>query len=156
MAQSLQKVEASYRGIVEDLSDLICRYRPDGRLTFVNTAYARFFGKGRNELAGQIFPPHAAGLLPRAKDGAVLAVAAFEQEMVNAQGGRLWIAWTNRAIADVDGESSNIRRSATISRRAGRPRTPSAGRRRRRKPPIAPRANFWPSSATRSRRPSTA
>lgn len=104
MAQSLQKVEASYRGIVEDLSDLICRYRPDGRLTFVNTAYARFFGRGRNELAGQIFPPHAAGLLPRAKDGAVLAVAAFEQEMVNAQGGRLWIAWTNRAIADVDGE----------------------------------------------------
>jgi PAS domain S-box-containing protein len=104
MAQSLQKVEASYRGIVEDLTDLICRYRPDGRLTFVNTAYALFFGKGRNELVGQIFPPHASGLPPRGQDDSVPAVAAFEQEMVNARGGRLWISWTNRAIADVDGE----------------------------------------------------
>lgn len=104
MAQSLQKVEASYRGIVEDLPDLICRYRPDGRLTFVNTAYALFFGKGRNELVGQIFPPHASGLPPRGPDDLVPAVAAFEQEMVNARGGRLWISWTNRAIADADGE----------------------------------------------------
>src|SRR3954466_12598190 len=40
MAQALQKTEASYRGIVEDQVDLICRYRLDGKLTFVNTAYA--------------------------------------------------------------------------------------------------------------------
>ena len=32
MAQNLQKVEASYRGIVEDQVDLICRYRADGML----------------------------------------------------------------------------------------------------------------------------
>src|SRR5690606_38582564 len=44
MAQSLQKLEASYRAVVEDQSDLICRYTPDGKLTFVNGAYARFFG----------------------------------------------------------------------------------------------------------------
>ncbi|HTX66834.1 MAG TPA: ATP-binding protein, partial [Opitutaceae bacterium] len=31
-------------------------------------------------------------------------VATFEQEMVNAKGWRRWIAWTNRAIADADGE----------------------------------------------------
>ena len=36
MAQSLQKVEANYRAIVEDQIDLICRYRADGKLTFVN------------------------------------------------------------------------------------------------------------------------
>src|SRR5436853_7145100 len=38
MAQALQKTEASYRGIVEDQVDLICRYRLDGKLTFVNSA----------------------------------------------------------------------------------------------------------------------
>jgi signal transduction histidine kinase len=31
-------------------------------------------------------------------------VAAFEQEMVSAAGRRFWIAWTNRAIADADGD----------------------------------------------------
>src|SRR5688572_15147364 len=56
MAQALQKTEASYRGIVEDQVDLICRYRLDGKLTFVNSAYAQAFGRKRNELVGQLFP----------------------------------------------------------------------------------------------------
>jgi PAS domain S-box-containing protein len=56
MAQALQKTEASYRGIVEDQVDLICRYRLDGKLTFVNSAYAQAFGRKRNELVGQPFP----------------------------------------------------------------------------------------------------
>ena len=104
MAQALQKIEASYRGIVEDLTDLICRYRPDGHLTFVNGAYARFFGKVRGDLTGQNFPPYERGLPPRRADGALPERAAFDQEMVNAAGQRRWIAWTNRAIADLDGE----------------------------------------------------
>ena len=52
MAQALQKVEANYRGIVEDQIDLICRYRADGRIGFVNVAYEHFFGKKRQELLG--------------------------------------------------------------------------------------------------------
>ncbi len=44
MAQSLQKMEASYRGIVEDQVDLICRYKPNGSLTFTNQAYSKFLG----------------------------------------------------------------------------------------------------------------
>jgi signal transduction histidine kinase len=56
MAKSLQKVEASYRGIVEDQVDLICRYKPDGRLTFVNGSFARAFGKKRAELVGEPIP----------------------------------------------------------------------------------------------------
>ena len=104
MAQSLQRVEASYRGIVEDLTDLICRYRPDGRLTFVNSSYARFFGQDRGELVGQMFPPRVLDLPPRVRDNLLPEVATFEQEMVNAKGWRRWIAWTNRAIADADGD----------------------------------------------------
>jgi PAS domain S-box-containing protein len=104
MALSLQRAEASYRGIVEDLTDLICRYRPDGRLTFVNTAYARFFGQDRGELVGQIFPPRVLDLPPRGRDNTMPAVATFEEEMVDAKGWRRWIAWTSRAIADADGD----------------------------------------------------
>lgn len=55
MAQSLQKMEASYRGIVEDQVDLICRYRADGTLTFANSSFAQFFGQKRSKLVGSRF-----------------------------------------------------------------------------------------------------
>jgi len=65
MAQALQKIEASYRGIVEDQIDLICRYRGDGKLTFVNGSYAKFYGQKRQELTGQPFPLFHLGLAAR-------------------------------------------------------------------------------------------
>ncbi len=56
MAKSLQKMEASYRGIVEDQVDLICRYKSNGFLTFTNSSYSKFLGKKRSERVGQRFP----------------------------------------------------------------------------------------------------
>jgi PAS domain S-box-containing protein len=47
--------EKRFRGVVEDQTDLICRFRPDGTLTFVNGAYCRFYGKDRDELIGTNF-----------------------------------------------------------------------------------------------------
>jgi PAS domain S-box-containing protein len=47
--------EKRFRAIVEDQTDLICRFMPDGRLTFVNGAYCRFRGKTREELLGTDF-----------------------------------------------------------------------------------------------------
>ena len=41
--------EKQYRAVVEDQFDLICRFLPDGALTFVNDAYSRFFGKQTRE-----------------------------------------------------------------------------------------------------------
>ncbi len=100
MAKSLQNVEASYRGIVEDQVDLICRYRSDGRLTFVNAAYARAFGKKRADLAGTLFP-YLDGVA-----GASDAPVAFERELELAEGGaRVWLQWTQRAIKDNVGET---------------------------------------------------
>jgi PAS domain S-box-containing protein len=94
MAQSLQKTEASYRGIVEDQVDLICRYRPDGRLTFVNSAYAQAFGRKRSELVGQPFPLFTAGG-PIANEP-----YTFERELDLADGRHCWLMWTQRPIKD--------------------------------------------------------
>ncbi len=99
MARTLQNVEASYRGIVEDQVDLICRYRPDGRLTFVNAAYARAFGRKRNELVGQPFPLLEAGAI--ASD----SVVTFERELSLPDASRVWLQWTQRAIKDNSGET---------------------------------------------------
>jgi PAS domain S-box-containing protein len=94
MAQALQKTEASYRGIVEDQVDLICRYRPDGKLTFVNNAYAQAFGRKRTELMGQPFPLFA--------PGAAIAHEpyTFERELDLANGRHCWLMWTQRPIKD--------------------------------------------------------
>ena len=97
MAQSLQKIEASYRGIVEDQVDLICRYRLDGKLSFVNSAYAQSFGRKRNELIGQTFP--------FVSPGAAIGDEpyTFEREMDFPDNRRRWLMWTQRAIKDNDG-----------------------------------------------------
>jgi PAS domain S-box-containing protein len=94
MARSLQQVEASYKGIVEDQPDLICRYKNDGKITFVNGAYARAVNRKRNELVGVVFPYFA--------PGAAIADEpyTFESEMTFDDGRRLWIRWTQRAIKD--------------------------------------------------------
>jgi len=94
MARSLQQVEASYKGIVEDQPDLICRYRNDGKITFVNGAYARAVNRKRPELVGEDFPYFA--------PGAAIADEpyTFETEMPFNDGRRLWIRWTQRAIKD--------------------------------------------------------
>ena len=99
MAQALQKTEASYRGIVEAQVDLICRYRVDGKLTFVNSAYAQAFGRKRNELIGQAFT-----LLPA---DAVMANESysFERELDLADGRHCWFMWTQRPIKDDAGNT---------------------------------------------------
>ena len=100
MARSLQHVEASYKGIVEDQPDLICRYRNDGKITFVNGAYARAVNRKRNDLVGADFPYFV--------QGAAIADEpyTFESEMTFDDGRRLWIRWTQRAIKDDERNTS--------------------------------------------------
>ncbi|HEX3889209.1 MAG TPA: PAS domain S-box protein [Verrucomicrobiae bacterium] len=48
----LSESEKLFRAVVEDQADLICRFNPDGLLTFVNGAFCRFYGKRSDELTG--------------------------------------------------------------------------------------------------------
>ena len=50
------RLDARHRGVVED-QRLICRWRPDGTLSFVNDAYCRYFAKRRDDLVGGSFLP---------------------------------------------------------------------------------------------------
>ncbi len=52
METLLSKSEERYRRIVEDMPVLVCRFRPDRTLTFVNETYCRYFDKKREELEG--------------------------------------------------------------------------------------------------------
>jgi len=55
--RTITRGEERYRGVVDDQSQLICRFQVDGKLTFVNEAYCQFYGKSREELLGTPFLP---------------------------------------------------------------------------------------------------
>lgn len=103
MARTLQKTEASYRAIVEDQADLICRYKSDGRLTFANGAYARFFGKKRQELTGQPWHLLVVNLTPWRVLDNWPETASFETELADHEGNLCIHLWAHRAIKDRDG-----------------------------------------------------
>jgi PAS domain S-box-containing protein len=53
--RAVSESEKRFRAVVEDQTDLICRFKPDGLLTFVNEAFCRFHGKTSKELLGTNF-----------------------------------------------------------------------------------------------------
>jgi|GEM_PF-127447 len=53
--EALKINEHRYRTIVQGQTELICRYLPDGRLSFVNEAYCRYFNTTEAELIGHYF-----------------------------------------------------------------------------------------------------
>ena len=53
--RAVSQSEKRFRAVVEDQTDLICRFKPDGLLTFVNEAFCRFHGKSSRELIGTNF-----------------------------------------------------------------------------------------------------
>jgi PAS domain S-box-containing protein len=57
---ALKKSERTYRTVVEDQTELISRFRPDGTQLFVNEAFCQYFKKSREDLVGnpweKIFP----------------------------------------------------------------------------------------------------
>src|SRR6185436_7446284 len=54
---ALHRNEELFRAIVEDQSEMIVRWRPDGTRTFVNRAYARVFGGRPEDFIGTSFFP---------------------------------------------------------------------------------------------------
>lgn len=96
--------ESRYYAVVEDQSDLICRYRPDGRLTFVNGAYCRYFGKNYDELINQNYIPH----IPEPDLSIIFEqlheitpdrqLVDVEHRVIMPDGTVRWQQWTHRGI----------------------------------------------------------
>lgn len=105
----LRKSAEKYRSIVEDQTEFICRWRPDGAITFVNEVLCRDFGISCDELIGST----CERFLP-AEDYEVLKKrvatlnredpVAFMEHRVIMPGGEIrWQQWSNRALFDEQG-----------------------------------------------------
>ncbi|MGH7825205.1 MAG: PAS domain S-box protein, partial [Candidatus Binatia bacterium] len=123
--RALRDSEQRYRALVEEQADLICRFRPDTTLTFVNAAYADYFGETAGELLGRSF----LDLLPEASREPTRKhieslcdnprIASCERE-VRAADGVWWQHWIDRPIleAGVIVEFQSVGRDITERKRA--------------------------------------
>ncbi|MBW3584861.1 MAG: PAS domain S-box protein [Cyanobacteria bacterium 0813] len=108
--QDLRQSEARYQAIVEDQTELICRYLPDGKITFVNQAYCRYFGVKLEDLLGNSFM----SLIPEA-DREIFQeqytcvspdnpIFTCEHRVILPSGEIRWQQWIDRAIFNESGQ----------------------------------------------------
>lgn len=106
---ALQMSEERYRTVVEDQTELIARACPDGRITFVNEVYCRFFGKSEAELVGtqwqpQVLPEDLPVLEERFKLlSAEHPVVVVENRVFSGRGELHWLQAVNRGTFDAEG-----------------------------------------------------
>lgn len=107
--EDLRIGEARYLSIIEDQTELICRYLPDGRISFVNAAYARYYGQSRSDMINTNFVPHIPEpdlSMTRECLAAISPdhpVAAFTHRIINSRGEICWQRWTHRGIYSAEG-----------------------------------------------------
>jgi PAS domain S-box-containing protein len=108
--EALRQSEERYREVVESQTELVCRYRGDCVLTFVNEAYCRFFSRSRASLLGRPFLE----LVPEAAHAGIKEqialmcrdrqVRSYEHEVLGADGSVRWQQWMDFPILDERGE----------------------------------------------------
>jgi PAS domain S-box-containing protein len=106
---ALQESEKNYRALVEDMPALICRFLPDGTLSFVNSAYCQYFKKIREELVGKNF----FRFIPEKEQDKVRThfksltqekpVVSYEHQVLAPDDTIRWQRWTDHALFDDNG-----------------------------------------------------
>jgi PAS domain S-box-containing protein len=90
--------------LVDSLPALICRFTPEGVLTFVNEAYCAYFQKKREDLIGfnffEFIPPEEregarASFLALTPDNPAIS---YEHKVIAPDGSERWQRWTDRAL----------------------------------------------------------
>jgi PAS domain S-box-containing protein len=108
----LRQSEERYRTIINQQTELICRFSPDLTLTFVNQSYSSYFGSTPEQLIGQNFLnliPESDRLLVQQQIAELMAtpenaVMTHEHPVLKPNGEMGWQQWTNRAIFDDNGQ----------------------------------------------------
>ncbi|WP_413162647.1 sensor histidine kinase [Capilliphycus salinus ALCB114379] len=107
---ALRQSEQRYRAIIEDQTELIARFNPDGgNITFVNKAYCRYFQKSLDEVINHSYEPiifpEDQEKIDRCLQSLSLEnpVGMVEHRVIVEEEVR-WMQWINRAIFNDAGE----------------------------------------------------
>jgi len=134
--KDLVNSERRYKGVVEDLPDLICRYSSDGIINFVSASFCTFFSTREQEILGQkidgsVWQRHLKSA--RELEGKInenYPTLTYESQY-NSPEGLCWILWTARGIFDQAGslaEIQSVGREITSIRKAEEALRESEGR----------------------------
>lgn len=102
---ALRESEARYRAVVEDQTELICRFQPDGMQLFTNQLFERYLEQG----AGSPVPGDCVSLVfgDQAEYERIVGsldyddqVASFERRYVLSDEQVVWLQWTLRGSFD--------------------------------------------------------
>ncbi|PIF18046.1 MULTISPECIES: PAS domain S-box protein [unclassified Acidovorax] len=108
--QALQQSEQRYLSILEDQTEIICRFDADNRMTFVNDAFCRLFHLRREDVLGRVWSPivypddlplvtqKLAAIHPRNP------LVVIENRVVSGDGSIRWCQFSNRALFDDSGQ----------------------------------------------------
>ena len=108
--EKLRQSERRYRLIVEDQTELICRFLQDKILTFVNEAFCRYFGKDREELIGKTFTPLVFEEDKKFVNDTISQLTydnpsvTYEHRVLSKNADIRWVQWSDRAIYGDKGE----------------------------------------------------
>jgi PAS domain S-box-containing protein len=106
--------EQRYRTVVEDQTELICRFRQDGTVIFVNEVYARFFGQECADIVGTKWQPKVyADDIPHIESqlrslAPEHPVIVIENRVYSGAGDLRWVQFVNRALFADDGRLLEI------------------------------------------------
>ncbi|MDE4908785.1 PAS domain S-box protein [Methanogenium marinum] len=110
MEDTIRTSETLYRTVVEDQTEFVCRFLPDGTHIFANDAYCRYFGKTRQELLKAKFKPN----IPKEDNKRIKEtllsltpehpVATIENRIIIPDGSTRWQQWSDRGIFDDRGK----------------------------------------------------
>ncbi len=104
--QKLDKSQQRYNSVVQTQNDMICRFKTDTTLTFVNDAYCSIFDKTKSELLGEKF----IDLIPKDEHNDVYEkinslskdnpIQTYSHKAIGAEGRISYQEWTDYAIFD--------------------------------------------------------
>ena len=115
-----------FGAVVQDQTELVCRFKPDTTLTFVNTAYCSFFRSTPDQLLGRRFLEFVPEDLWPVIQGRLAQLTPnqrsteYEHPVERPDGTDGWHAWSDRAFFDHQGrvvEFQSVGRDITDQKR---------------------------------------
>ncbi|MDJ0909691.1 MAG: ATP-binding protein [Woeseiaceae bacterium] len=111
--RDIKRREDDYRLLVENQTDLVVKVNMAGEFQYISPSYCEMFGKSEDELLGKAFMP-----LVHEDDRELTARSlerlpypphtAYHEQRAMTKDGWRWLAWSNRAVLDNNGEMVGI------------------------------------------------
>ncbi len=103
----IRQSKARYQAVIDGQTEAICRYLPDGTLTFVNDTYCQWFNKPREALLGSnlfdlVSTQDAQQHIHRVIDNTRAEI--YEHTSLTHEGKTRWEEWNDSPVLDEDGQ----------------------------------------------------